>query len=108
LDAEELALGKSNAAIMVRASGKNVKHGIEQRDAALRAGAGGAVTLLVQKREYVMPAEPEETLASRNPLVLKLESCFHPRDNDVLIIAGAQERNLAHFGAMAAAFTLID
>ena len=107
-DAEQLALGKTNAAIMVRASGKNVKRGIEQRDAALRAGAEGAVTILVQNREYVMPAEPEETLTSLDPLVLKLESCFHPRDNDVLIIAGAQERNLAHFGAMAAAFTLID
>jgi Mn-dependent DtxR family transcriptional regulator len=107
-DAEQLALGKTNAAVMVRASGKNVKRGIEQRDAALRAGAEGAVTILVQNREYVMPAEPEETLTSLDPLVLKLESCFHPRDNDVLIIAGAQERNLAHFGAMAAAFTLID
>ena len=108
LDAEQLALGKSNAAIMVRASGRNVKHGVEQRDAALRAGAEGAVTLLVKNREYVVPVEPEETLASLDPLVLRLESCFHPRDNDVLIIAGAQERNLAHFGAMAAAFTLTD
>ena len=107
-NAEQLALGKSTAAIMVRASGKNVNHGIEQRDAALRAGADGAITLLVQNREYVMPVEPEETLASLDPLVLKLESCFHPRDNDVLIIAGAQERNLAHFGAMAAALTLIN
>jgi hypothetical protein len=54
------------------------------------------------------PVEPEETLASLDPLVLKLESCFHTRDNDVLIIAGAQERNFAHFGAMAAAFTIIN
>jgi len=108
LDAEQLALGKSNAAIMVRGSGKNVKHGIEQRDAAIRAGAEGAVTLLVKNREYVMPVKPEETIASLDPLVLKLESYFHPRDNDVLIIAGAQERNLAHFGAMAAALTLIN
>jgi len=37
-----------------------------------------------------------------------LENSFHPRDNDVLIIAGAQERTLAHYGAMAAAFTLFD
>jgi len=108
LDAEQLVLGKSNAAIMVKASGKNLKHGIEQRDAALRAGAEGAVTLRVKNREYVMPVEPEETLASLDPLVVKLESCFHPRDNDVLIVAGAQERKLAHFGAMAAALTLID
>ena len=107
-DAEQLALGKTNAAVMVRASGKNVKRGIEQRDAALLAGAKGAVTLLVQNGEYVMPVEPKEKLAPLDPLVLKLESCFHPRDNDVLIIAGAQERTLAHFGAMAAAFTLFD
>jgi predicted transcriptional regulator len=107
-DAEQLALGKTNAAVMVRASGKNVKRGIEQRDAALLAGAKGAVTLLVQNGEYVMPVEPKEKLAPLDPVVLKLESCFHPRDNDVLIIAGAQERTLAHFGAMAAAFTLFD
>jgi len=107
-DAEQLALGKTNAAVMVRASGKRVRRGIEQRDAAILAGANGAVTLLVQNGEYVMPVEPKEKLAPLDPFVLKLESCFHPRDNDVLIIAGAQERTLAHFGAMAAAFTLFD
>lgn len=108
LDAEQLALDKANVAIMVRASGTHVKRGIEQRDAALLAGATGAVTLLVENRKYVMPGERKEKLNPRDPLVLKLDSYFHPRDNDVLIIAGAQERGLAEYAAMAAALTLLD
>jgi hypothetical protein len=108
LDAEQLAMGKANAAIMVRASGMLVKRGIEQRDAALLAGAKGAVTILFESRGYVMPDERKEKLDPRNPLMLKLNSYFHPRDNDVLIIVGAEEERLAHYGAMAAALTLFD
>jgi len=107
-DAKVLALGKANAAIMIRASGMHVKRGIEQRDAALLAGAKGALTILFERSGYVMPDERKEKLDQRDPLVLKLNSYFQPRDKDVLIIVGAEEERLAHYGALAAALTLFD
>lgn len=109
IDAKQLALDKVSAAVLVRHVGHLVKRGIEQRDAAIRAGATGACTLVFQGREFLMPmSESEEwSLNSDDPLFQDLRKSFSPGEGDVIVLSSAPDRATADHGAMAAALTLI-
>ena len=93
---------------MVKDAGHLVKKGIEQRDAALKAGATGACTLLLRGREFLMPMGGDEdwTLGPADSLFQDLKS-LNPRAGDVVVISSAPDKVLAEQGAMAAALTLI-
>jgi hypothetical protein len=107
--ADELSVDKASAAILVRASGGLVKRGVEQRDAAVRAGATGACTLVYKNGAYLMPmGNSNSKLNSHDKLSRVLDDLFTPTDNDVLIIASAPEKELAEYGAIAAALTLME
>ena len=109
IDAKQLALDKVSAAVLVRHVGGLVKRGIEQRDAAIRAGATGACTLVFQGREFLMPmSESEEwSLNSDDLLFQDLKNSFNPGEGDVIVLSSAPDRATADHGAMAAALTLI-
>jgi len=109
IDAGSLSLDKSNAAILVRRAAPKVKRGIEQRDAAVRAGATGACTLIKRDRRYVMPSaeKADRRMGPDESLAQGLERMFSPSERDVIVIVGAASRELAHQGAMAAALTLV-
>ena len=109
MDARELALDKVSAAVLIRGSGHLVKRGIEQRDAAIRAGATGACTLVFQGREFLMPmSESEEwRLGQDDPLFQDLKNAFNPEEGDVVVVSSASGRVLAEHGAMAAALTFM-
>jgi predicted transcriptional regulator len=109
VDAHDLSLDKKSAAIMVKASGALVKRGVEQRDAAVRAGATGACTLVYKKGAYLMPTgNAHSKLNPHDKLSRILNDLFAPTDNDVLIIVSAPEKELAEYGAIAAALTLVE
>jgi hypothetical protein len=108
IDAKQLSLDKVSAAVLVRASSRFVRRGIEQRDAAIRAGATGACTLVYRNRTYLMPlGEKDSTLDPKDSLAQILNDSFNPKDNDVIIITSASEKEIAENGTMAAALTLV-
>jgi predicted transcriptional regulator len=110
IDAKQLALDKVSAAVLIRHVGYQVKKGIEQRDAAIRAGATGACTLIFQGRQFLMPMSENEgwSLNSDDLLFQDLRKSFGPGEGDVIILSSAPDRAAAHHGAMAAALTLIE
>ena len=110
INAKQLALDKINVAVTVRGAGQRVKKGIEQRDAAVRAGATGACTLVARGREYLMPmAEKDDwRLKADDQLTLRLWETLQPKEGDVIVIVGAPEKALAEYGALAAAMTLLE
>jgi len=110
VDAGQLSLDKFNAALSVREGAHRVRLGIEQRDAAVRAGATGACTLVIKSRRYVMPMldTGESILKSDDALVRELNGLLKPGNRDAVTIASASERALAEHGAFAAALTLLD
>lgn len=109
VDPGQLSLDKVSAAIVVRASSRLVKRGVEQRDAAVRAGATGACTLVYRNGTYLMPMANEDwKLNPQDSLGPDLNGLFAPRENDVIIIASAPEKEIAEHGAMAAALTLVE
>jgi len=110
IDARQLSLDKFNAAMSIRGGAQRVRLGIEQRDAAVRAGATGACTLVIRGRHYVMPMSDtgETKLKSDDALVHDLEETLHARNRDAVTIVGASEKSLAEHGAFAAALTLLE
>jgi hypothetical protein len=98
-----LTVGSCNAAILVRNAANFMKHGLEQRDAAIKIGALGATTLVFSCGKLNMPGLEEDAFKSDPPMRLELISKLQPRENDVIIIGSANDKLTAEYGAIAAA-----
>ncbi|MDR2719856.1 MAG: hypothetical protein LBC03_03520 [Nitrososphaerota archaeon] len=103
----ELTTSEFNYGFMVKNQGDKIKSGIEQRDAAIIAGAKRAIAIIAdQKGLHVASVdkylEEEYTTASKE--ILKK---ITPKNKDVIIIAGAETPLKAKTGAFAAAWTLL-
>jgi DNA-binding transcriptional regulator LsrR (DeoR family) len=103
-----VTVGTHNFGILVKGTANRVKSGIEQRDAAVRAGADGAITLVVKQGKLVMPSAAELVKRRQENVARKIQEEFRPQENDVIIIAGANSQQNAEQGARAAAWTLIE
>ena len=101
-----LTVSKFNIAVRVRGLGDSVKYGLEQRDAAIMAGAKGATTLILAKARLRMPGTGEDVSRS-NPSLLPALSSLDLRQGDVVIIGSADEKIKAELGAKTAAIELI-
>ncbi len=102
-----LTVGKFNVAIRVRGgSGHYVKYGLEQRDAAIIAGAKGATTLIFAKGNLIMPGTGEDVSTS-DPSLLPALSDLNLKHGDVIIIGSADEKTKAELGAKTATIELL-
>lgn len=102
----DATLGLETVAILVRGHRRMVKIGVEQRDAAVRAGADGATTILIQGGELWVP--PDFNLDKERPdFAAELRGIFSVMDGDVIIIGTGSDYHHAEDGALAAAFELI-
>ena len=103
----ELTNAKQNYAFLVRNSGRKVKSGIEQRDAAIMAGATGAV-IVVSKLGHLTIESVSSRLERQFPEAARqIQEAFKPKDNDAVVLVGAESIPKAKHGAFAASWTLI-
>jgi len=100
----EHTVGEHNYAVLVKGASDHVRLGIEQRDAALVAGAKGATTLLYDGVHFQMPGidTPLDPSITRF-LVDRLK----PEAKDVIIIGTANTLTAAEIGAKTAALELL-
>jgi predicted transcriptional regulator len=103
-----LAIGDSNVGILVKKAGEKVKNGIEQRDAAIKAGAIAATTLIFRKKSLILPSISNSVNKEWPKLAEEIYRIFQPKENDVIIICSAKNKLLAERGAKAAAWSLIE
>ena len=102
-----VSLGKNNHAILLRNFAKEIKAGIEQRDASILYGATGAITLLYRKNKFVFPNEEVDCLQKDKIVRSILLENLKPHDGDVIIVATASEPFVAEISAKSSAlFTL--
>ena len=101
-----LAVGPFNVAVRVAGMKGYVKYGLEQRDAAITAGARGATTLVVTKKGLAMPGTGEEVSESDSSIIATL-SKQSLNEDDVIIIGSANEKIKAELGVKAAALELL-
>jgi len=107
LERIDLTLAPYNVAVQIKDRSDKVRDGVEQRDAAIMSGAKGATTLVFRNKRLVLPTI-SENVAQDFPLthrqisiLLKLE------ENDVVVIGSGDSWDGAEYGALAAAWTLI-
>lgn len=107
IDKNELTFAEHNFVIQVRGAGKKVRKGLEQRDAAVRAGAKGAVTIVYRNKKLALPGLTDDISHSFPKAYRQIMNLMNLKENDVVIIACADTIENAEYGALAAAWTLI-
>jgi len=104
----DLTKTEHNYAFLVKNSGHKVKSGIEQRDAAIVAGAKRAV-IIVSKNGHLVIESVSNNLEEEFPeAASQILKSIHPENNDVIIIVGAGVAQKAKHGAFAASWVLLD
>lgn len=102
-----LGLGTSCYAVLVRANARKVKHGIEQRDAAIKSGATGALTVLYSKGKFRIPFENTDCEGQYPAEFWRTIRSSGPKQGDVVIISCGSNDLDAEYGALSAALTII-
>jgi hypothetical protein len=106
LEPSDISVAERNVAVLVRNSAERIALGIEQRDAAIKAGADGATTIVIKGGWMIVP--PDFYLDKEKPEIAKgLRKLLSPNEGDVVIVGAAHEYDLAEDGALAAAFALL-
>jgi len=107
VDATELGIGGHCHAVLVRGAGKRIKKGIEERDAAVRVGANGALTAIFRGGHFTLPGEDADCEKGGPRKLWSAARSAGPIEGDGLIVAGADASEAAELGALAAALTLL-
>lgn len=104
----ELALGEHSFAVLVKNSLHKVQSGVEQRDAAVKAGAKGATTVILKGKHLVIPSVSKDVAADFPKAARQISERLQPQESDVIVIASAGDRKQAENSVLAAAWTLLD
>ncbi len=102
--ATEDVVGGCGYIVLVRGVASHVRVGLEQRDAALLAGAKGATTITFVGGRASIPGIDRGPSRS---LLSFLEEKVRPEDGDVVIVGTGDTSSDAQVGAYAAALSLI-
>jgi len=104
----DLATSDYNFAFLVKNIGNMVRSGIDQRDAAIVAGARRAI-VIVSKKGHLQIESVSENIEKEFPnATSELLKDLKPEENDVIIIAGGETPLKAKQGAFAAGWSLLD
>jgi predicted transcriptional regulator len=103
-----LTTSEYNYAFLVKNRGHKVKSGIDQRDAAIMGGARRAVAIVSKNGHLVIESVSNSIEKDFPEAANKILKNLKPEDNDVIIIAGADDPIKAKRGAFAASWVLLD
>ncbi|MEM3608955.1 MAG: DUF4443 domain-containing protein [Candidatus Bathyarchaeia archaeon] len=104
----ELTIAKHSFAVLIKNCGHKIKSGVEQRDAAIMAGAKGATTLLFKKGCLIIPAVSDDVAKDFPEAASQIMASMNPEEDDVIIVSSADSLEKAEYGALAAAWKLLD
>jgi len=109
VEIEKTALTTSeyNYAFLVKNKGHKVKSGIDQRDAAIMGGARRALVIVFKDGRLTIESISNSIEKDFPEASNKILKDLKPEENDVIIIAGADDPLKAKRGAFAASWVLI-
>jgi hypothetical protein len=108
LSKTSLSVGREQVAVLVKNKASQIKTGIEQRDAAIKAGADGATTYVIKDSKFQVPGSSEDAEKDfPSEAWEKLRSGLQPEDGDVVIVCGSDDRRTSSSGAIGAVRTLL-
>ncbi len=102
-----LTVGPHNVAVLIRNAGDSVKYGLEQRDAAIRAGGLGATTLIFRNDRLTMPGVSKDVFQNIQAIHDLLVAKLKPEENDVIVIGSADDKQIAELAAKTTALKLL-
>jgi DNA-binding MarR family transcriptional regulator len=108
IEKNELTFADHNVAVLVKNRGQKVQTGMEQRDAAVMAGAKSATTILFREGRLVFPStirEVDKDFPKASAQIVKL---LEPQENDAIVVVSSDSPRRAEYAALAAAWTLLD
>src|SRR5208283_1817675 len=103
----ELNGSEFNFAFLVKNSGQKVRSGIDQRDAAIIAGARKALVIVFKDGHLCIESVSDCIEKDYPKAASEILGEFAPKDNDSIVIAGADSALRAKRGAFAASWSLI-
>jgi len=106
IDAGDLSLGPKSVVAHIRDGARSVRSGIEQRDAAIRAGAAGAITVIYHDGMFLLPPDGFDLSEKNRIIVERLRKEFELLEGDALVIGSGSDKWKAVEGILAAAETL--
>ena len=102
IDIDELKTSGESVIIHLKNLEHNVRNGLEQRDAAVKAGANGATTLIFKNGVLYIPFNFQNPEELPKELSRMLMDQFNLKEGDVLIIGFGKDKAKALEGALAA------
>ena len=108
LDKNELTLADCSVALQVSGGGNRLRVGLEQRDAAIITGARSAITIVFKKQKLIIPAISEDVARDFPSVFRQITELLRLKENDAVVIGSADNWSQAEYGALAAAWSLID
>ena len=107
LPRSDLSSSEFNYVFLVKNCGQKVKSGINQRDAAIFAGARNAL-VIVYRNGHLCIESVSSRIEQDYPIVAsQIINELKPEENDVIIVAGADSLLRAKRGVFAASWSLI-
>ena len=103
----ELNQSEFNFAFLVKNSGQKVRSGIDQRDAAIIAGARKALVIVAKNGHLCIESVSNYIEKDYPKAASQILKELTPEDNDVIIVSGADSALRAKRGAFAASWSLI-
>lgn len=107
LPKSELIGSEFNHAFLVKNRGEKVESGIDQRDAAIIAGARKALVVVYQKGHLRIEGVSSSLETEYPKAANQILTTLAPQENDVVIVAGGDTPLKAMRGAFAASWSLI-
>jgi hypothetical protein len=104
----ELTLAEYSSAILIKNGGDKISSGVEQRDAAVKAGAKGATTIIFKKRRLTIPSVSNNMINDFPTAANQIIRLLKPEENDAIVIGSGNSLGEAEHGVLAAAWTLLD
>jgi len=102
---EVFGVGPINVVLQVQSGAGKVRSGVDQRDAAVKAGASGTVILTCKEGTLMIPGTSEDMCNLSPEDSGRLLREFSLSEGDVVLVSFAQEWWQALRGALSAAFT---
>jgi len=106
IDVGNLSLASRSVVAHIRGGARSVHSGIEQRDAAVKAGASGAITVIFHDGRFVLPPDSFDLSRKNAGITERFRQEFQLSEGDVLVIGSADDRWRAVEGILGAAATL--
>jgi predicted transcriptional regulator len=103
----DLKMSDVNYAFLVKNSGEKVGTGIDQRDAAIIAGARKALVIVYKKGHLCIESVSDDLQKLYPQAAAEILQQLEPQENDAIVIASAESALKAKRGAFAASWSLI-